>query len=233
MEYSDNRGRRIIFVGNCVLNQNVRAFGGAVKSGPFAEFVEILLKHGIGIEQLPCPECLAWGGIGRKSLYKWQVLVFNSIGKWWSPILEFFIKVTTFLTHGRACRQQASRAADWMEDHLKQGFEIVGVVTANDSPTCGVTKTVDLLDVMRRGKALGMTQDDFVNPRLEKMSRFVQSVLVSGAGAFSGAMMKEFRRRRIDIRVVGWDPWQEPQTEAIRIAETLELGLPRPSEHVS
>lgn len=54
MEYIDNRGRRIVFVGNCILNQNVRAPGVAVQSGAFRDFVRILLRNGIGVEQFPC-----------------------------------------------------------------------------------------------------------------------------------------------------------------------------------
>lgn len=74
MEYIDNRGRRTVFVGNCILNQNVRAPGVAVQSGAFRDFVHILLRNGIGIEQFPCPECLVWGGIRRNDLYQWQPL---------------------------------------------------------------------------------------------------------------------------------------------------------------
>lgn len=225
MEYIDNRGRKIIFVGNCILNQNVRAPGVAVKSGAFSDFVQILLSNGIGIEQLPCPECLVWGGIRRNGLYKWQPLVFNSLGKWWFPLIQFLIKITTFLTHGRACKREAKRAAAWIEDHLRQGFEVAGVVTANDSPTCGVTKTVDLMDVMRRAKLSGMTLGDFEKPRLEKLGPFMRSVLIDGAGAFAGSIKKEISKRRLDVKMVGWDLLDNNEAEATRIARLLDLKV--------
>jgi len=225
MEYLDNRGKRVIFVGNCILNQNARAFGVAVTRGAFADFIQILLRKGIGIEQLPCPECLVWGGIGRKRIYKWQPLLFNSVGKWWFPVLQFLVKATTLLTHGRVCKREGRRAADWIEDHIKQGFEVVGVITANDSPTCGVTKTMDLIDVMKRAKFSGMSLNELERPRLEKLGPFTQSVLIDGEGAFAGAIKRELIRRRMNIQVVGWNPWDDPQTESSRIDKLLDLHI--------
>lgn len=224
MKYKDNRGRKVVFVGSCILNQNVRAPGVAVTSGAFTDFIQMLLKQGIGIDQLPCPECLVWGGIRRDSLYKWQPLMFNSVGQWWFPILQLLIKATAFLTHGRVSRREGRRAAAWIADHVKQGFEVAGVVTANDSPTCGVTKTVDLFDIMRRGKLSGMALDDFENPRLEKMGPFMQSMLIDGAGAFAGAIQKELDRRRLDVKMVGWNPYGDPEAEAASIARSLGLN---------
>jgi len=224
MEYIDNRGKRIIFVGKCILNQNVRAFGVAVTQGAFADFVQVLLRNKIGIEQLPCPECLVWGGIGRKSMYQWQPLLFNSVGKWWFPVLQFLVKATTLLTHGRVCKREGKRSAVWIKDHIKQGYEVMGVVTANDSPTCGVTKTMDLIGVMKRAKLSGMSLDDLENPRLEKLGPLTQSVLVDGTGAFAGAIKKELGRRRMNIKVIGWNPWDDRQAEAARIAGLMELN---------
>jgi len=224
MEYTDSRGKRIIFVGNCILNQNVRAFGVAVTQGAFAGLVQVLLKNKIGIEQLPCPECMVWGGIGRKGLYRWQPLLFNSVGKWWFPVLQLLVKATTLLTHGRVCRREGRKAAAWIEDHIKQGFEVTGVVTANDSPTCGVTKTMNLIDVLKRAKLSGMSLDDLENPRLEMLGPFTQSVLIDGNGAFAGAITKELNRRRLKVKVIGWNPWDEHQAEAARIAKLMGLN---------
>ena len=224
MNYSDRRGKRVLFVGNCLLNQNIRGFGAAVTEGVFADLMQVLVKHGIGIEQLPCPECLVWGGIRRRSLYRWQPFVFNSVGKWWFPVLQFFIRLNIFLTHTRVSKREAKKAVDWMADHMRQGFEVVGVVMANDSPTCGVTKTIDLFDVLKQARTFGMTLDDLENPRIEKIKPFTQFMLVDGSGAFGGAIVGELRKRQMDIPVIGWDLWEKPEEEATRIAELLRIS---------
>jgi predicted secreted protein len=95
MEFKDNRGSRIVFVGNCILNQNARFPGIAIKEGAFTEFVDILLRNGVGIEQLPCLECLGWGGVSRKTYYKFQPMVLHFVDKKAFPIIKLFFHIST------------------------------------------------------------------------------------------------------------------------------------------
>ena len=59
----DARGRRVVLVSHCLLNENTRYAGGAMYAGAVTEIVEELVTAGYGIHQLPCPERLAWGAV--------------------------------------------------------------------------------------------------------------------------------------------------------------------------
>jgi predicted secreted protein len=51
----DQRGRRVVLVSHCLLNQNTRYAGGATRSDAVAELANELIGAGYGIHQLPCP----------------------------------------------------------------------------------------------------------------------------------------------------------------------------------
>jgi predicted secreted protein len=67
MDIADIRGRRVVYVNHCLLNQNARAPGVAVREQAFPELVEILLAGKVGIEQLPCMESIGLGGVSRRT----------------------------------------------------------------------------------------------------------------------------------------------------------------------
>ena len=76
----DQRGRRVVLVSHCLLNQNTRYAGGATRAGAVAELADELIGAGYGIHQLPCPERLAWGGVlKRHSLRLYHSKVGHSI----------------------------------------------------------------------------------------------------------------------------------------------------------
>ena len=114
---SDKRKRRIVFLAHCWLNMNTRFPEGAGFEGANVPLVEVLLQHGLGIVQMPCPECVCLGlekeGWGAK------------------PEAEM-----------RACfRKVAQTVADQMEMYLSYGYDIVGIIGMNPSPSCGVEVT--------------------------------------------------------------------------------------------
>ncbi len=55
----DERGRRVVLVSHCLLNENTRYAGGATRPGAVVEIIDELIAAGCGIHQLPCPERLA------------------------------------------------------------------------------------------------------------------------------------------------------------------------------
>ena len=67
-QLADARGRRVVFLSHCLLNQNVRYPGGAGRAGGVDELVEGYLARGVGACQLPCPEQRAPGGLKRRML---------------------------------------------------------------------------------------------------------------------------------------------------------------------
>lgn len=57
-----------------------------------------------------------------------------------------------------------------MEDYTKEGHTVIGVVGVNDSPTCGVTKTISLLDALKQKKLLGIQIEDLERSRIERFA---------------------------------------------------------------
>jgi len=111
---SDKRKRRVIFISHCWLNINTRFPEGCAYEGANVPLIKTLLDSGLGIIQMPCPEyeCLGL----EKVLY----------GE----------KVKDEL---RACfRKFAAIVVKQIKDYLAMGFEIVGVMGMNPSPSCGV-----------------------------------------------------------------------------------------------
>jgi uncharacterized protein YbbK (DUF523 family) len=60
---ADERGKRVVFLSHCLLNQNVRYLGGATRPGGLPEVVSALQREGLGIVQMRGPEQRAWGGV--------------------------------------------------------------------------------------------------------------------------------------------------------------------------
>ena len=126
---SDKRKRRIIFVAHCWLNMNTRFPEGSGFEGANVPLIDVLLQHGLGIVQMPCPECIClglekegWGTIPEKEL--------------------------------RACfRKVAQNVADQIEMYLSYGYEIIGIMGMNPSPSCGVEVTKG------KGTMLGLNRD--------------------------------------------------------------------------
>ena len=133
----DERSGRVAFVSHCLLNQNTRYLGGAFRPGAVREVVDPYLRDGIGICQMPCPEQLAWGGVLKRRL----LLLY---GRWWfRPVIRPVLPALTAYTVLRY-RLLARRVAAQIADYQNSGFDVVGVVGVDASPTCGVTTTLDL-----------------------------------------------------------------------------------------
>jgi len=65
------RSKRVVFISECLVNQNIRAYGvgNAKGEGPCVEIVELLTKNGIGLTVVPCPEIFCQG-LKRKACDK-------------------------------------------------------------------------------------------------------------------------------------------------------------------
>ena len=122
---------------HCLLNQNTRYLGGAFRPGVVHEVVDPYLQDGTGICQMPCPEQLAWGGVLKRHLLRLY-------GRpWLGPVIRPLLPVLTAYTALRY-RLLARRVAGQIADYQRSGFEVVGVVGVDASPTCGVATTLDL-----------------------------------------------------------------------------------------
>ncbi len=214
-DFTDNGGKKVVFLNNCLLNQTSRAPGVAFREGASTELIQILFNNGLNIEQLPCLECIGMGGVSRKSFDAYFPLLSNFVKNGWFPIVKPYFKLW-LNNFGRLCKKEATKVVDRMEDYIREGYTVVGVVGMNDSPTCGVTKTMDIIDFTRR---LVTAEETGNTPK-----QIIQETLIDGASFFIGNIMKELEEREMDVKVVGFEPWTEsPQEEAERIATLLNL----------
>ena len=115
----DARSKKIIFVSSCLLNTNNKVQGLARYPGMCKEVFDTLNKYGLGINQMDCPETLYLG-----------------ISRW-------FHTKNLYDNHGfrSFCREIAERVVTYMEEYKRAGYQTVGVLSCDGSPTCGVTIT--------------------------------------------------------------------------------------------
>lgn len=214
-DFADDRGKRVVFLNNCLLNQVSRAPGVAFRKAASAELIQILLDNEVSIEQLPCLECIGIGGVSRRTFDHYFPFLSHSVKYGWFPLFRLFFSIG-LIGFNRLCKKVAVRVVDRMENILTEGFTLIGVVGMNDSPTCGVTKTLDLIEFTR---LLAIAEETGNTPK-----HVIQQTLKEGTSYFMGNIVKESKRRGLDIRVVGYEPWAESQKEeAERIAKLLDL----------
>jgi len=117
----DRRSKRMVAVINCALNHNARAARVARYPGMNTELVDVLVKHGAGVIQMPCPE-MVFMGLPR-----------GDEGD--PPILEVLDT-----PEGRACCQQlAGPVVDSFEEYRRNGYEVLAILGGDvKSPGCAV-----------------------------------------------------------------------------------------------
>ncbi|OBI31213.1 2-thiouracil desulfurase family protein [Mycobacterium sp. E2238] len=186
----DERGRRVVLVSHCLLNENTRYAGGATRPGAVSEVVEELMNAGYAIHQLPCPERLAWGGV----LKPHSLHLYHSKGGWLyplrGPLLRVFV-LWTRLVYRRLARQVARDVADYQGS----GITVAGIVGIGASPSCGVTTTLDMrasLEVVAACPAAALTRD-VMNERA------VLGCRRKGKGLFVAALDRQLRRRGLRV----------------------------------
>lgn len=180
----DERSGRVVFVSHCLLNENTRYPGGGFRPGAVEEAVGGYLAEGVGICQLPCPEQLAWGGVRKRHL-----LALCGRRRL-APAVGLLSRALTAYTSIRY-RFLARRVAREISDYQRSGFEVVGVVGVDASPTCGVTTTLDI------DASLGA----LVRCPIDRVDRrYMNEVVVNGAtrpgrGLFIGALDRALAAR--------------------------------------
>ncbi|MDD4311429.1 MAG: 2-thiouracil desulfurase family protein [Eubacteriales bacterium] len=130
--FSDQRSKRIVFVSHCILNQNSISDGTADYPGTNASVLKLLMESNVGIIQLPCPELLCLG-LDRGDICGGErdVVVENT-------------RIRHQLENERS-RETLHRLVDQIlfqiQEYIKNGFTIVGLVGINRSPSCGIETT--------------------------------------------------------------------------------------------
>lgn len=229
MEFKDNRKRKIVFMSQCILNQNLRFPGIAVQAGACGELVETLVKNDFGIEQVPCLERLGWGGVSRKNYFRYQPLFFDYAETFLFGLIKFFGALWIY-KYGLLCKREAKKVVGHIKDYIDSGYSVVSIVTVNDSPTDGITRTLDLLRSVEKLKTIKHGRETLRNPELDKMREIIPLLCEEGTGIFTKKLKRELRKKNIDISIVGYDPWADQEVESKRVMSDLEQGGPRPSK---
>ncbi len=110
-----NRGKKIVVIAHCYLNQNARVKPYAGHKGAFKALLEPLISNDFGIIQLPCPETTGCG------LNRWEAVT----EQYDNPSFR------------RHCRSILQPYVDQLLEHQKVGDKIYAVIGVPFSPCCG------------------------------------------------------------------------------------------------
>lgn len=213
---------RIVYVSRCMLNQNLRFPGIAVEKGALTELIVSLIKEGIGIEPLPCLERLGWGGVRRKTFFKYFPIVSKYLGSIFLPIIKVFLR-NWLRNYRKLCKKEAKKIILQILDYNESGYSILGVITMNDSPTCGFNKTINLLRVITKSKEKNIIFDAFKSPSLNLMKDLIPGLCEKGSGYFITELITQMKKSNLSISVIGFDVWNNLEEETENVVKKLNL----------
>lgn len=130
--FQDKRGKKIVLTAHCFLNQNSKIDQCAHYPGVILEATKTLINTGAAIIQMPCPE-LFYLGLDRDVDLQTNRTVESEDTRVAKRMQEEKAKVL--------CKSMADGIVYQIEEYIKLGFEIVGLIGMNGSPTCGVNTT--------------------------------------------------------------------------------------------
>jgi predicted secreted protein len=206
----DERGRRVVFLSHCLLNENTRYLGGACRTCCVREVIEQCMDQGVGMVQMPCPEQQVWGGVLKRRMLRLYGArrtsrVADSLIRALLPIGLLYVR--------RAYRRMARVVAAQIEDYLTSGFTVLGIVGIDGSPTCGVHETV----------AINGFVQDMVRVEPAVFSRTEQNSLVrahvtKGRGIFIDELERELHRRHLKVPLLAHDLLDELEGLTSKVA---------------
>lgn len=198
----DQRSNKVIFVSHCILNENTRYFGGAFRKGAMREVLTKLHDQGIGIVQMKCPEQQAWGGVQKSFMWKIVGAKKRLIYKFRSIIVPVFIRYTI-----NKYRRLARDVLHDIVDYQNAGFEIVGLVGVDGSPSCGILRKLRmncsfevLADLSMETLNITALNDQLYSWCLDE-----------GAGMFIDELKRQLDRKNILIKFYSVDIVKEMQ----------------------
>jgi predicted secreted protein len=209
---ADARGRRVVFVSHCLLNENTRYLGGAFQAGAVPELVERLVEQGIGISQLPCPEQRAWGGVLKRAMLRAHGIKGSPLYLLRGPLLRVWVAYTALIYS-----QLARRVAHEIEDYQRSGYQVVGVIGVGSSPSCGVNTTLDMrrsLEVIAACPVAAITR-----PIMNEEA--VAGCRKAGEGIFIDRLRRRLERRHASVPFVEYDIVAEMRGQPQRPVELL------------
>jgi predicted secreted protein len=156
--------------------------GLARRKGAVEEIVQILLKEGIGIIQLPCPETNYFG-----------------LRRFWAVREQ--LDNPGFNDY---CKKLSQKIRDIVSEYMRNGYEVVGVIGINGSPSCGVTESG--------------SSEDWIGPP----NKAGEHVRVKKPGVF----MEKLREDLKDLQFIEWD-WKNTESSISKIKELIKQSKAR------
>ncbi len=130
--FSDKRGKKVILVAHCILNQNAKLDECAHYPGAIREIIQLLLERGIGMIQMPCPELIRLG-LDRQADKSTSHTVQSEDTR--------ISRIMQEAEAQKLCKKISEDIVYQVEEYQKNGFEVLGLLGINGSPTCGVETT--------------------------------------------------------------------------------------------
>lgn len=191
----DARGREVVLVSHCLLNENARYLGGAFHRGAVPEMADAL-RSGVGIHQLPCPERVAWGGVRKPLMLAVYGLDARHLGRLRGPLLAVFTRWTRL-----RYRLLARRVARDVADYEAAGISVRAYVGVGASPSCGVATTLDL-----RAACAAAARCPLAELSTARVNRdVVRAARTSGRGLFVEALTGDLERRGVQVAMREYD----------------------------
>jgi predicted secreted protein len=127
--FTDQRSKKVVLVAHCILNQNAKIDRCASFPGMVPEIVRVLLDAGVGIVQMPCPELMALG-LDRGVEPGVAVTIESEDTR-----VERRMQAGEVLA---LCRRASAGLVYQVKEYRRNGFDVLGVIGVNGSPTCGI-----------------------------------------------------------------------------------------------
>lgn len=189
--FADNRSQKLIMVAHCLLNQNSISDGTADFPSQFAEIVELLMENKVGIIQLPCPELLCLGLDRQDKAGALRDLLSEN-----TRIRGLMAEPQNILK----LRSKADDVIEQLEEYRRYGFEVLGLIGINRSPSCGVETTtknaheeqgtgvfVEVLEERLRHKGISLEMMGVKTSRVEESVACVKELIQRSAQGNKGA----------------------------------------------
>ena len=192
---ADKRGRRVVFLSHCLLNENTRYLGGACRTCCVREVIEHSMDQGVGMVQMPCPEQQVWGGVLKTrmlALYGRRARAFPGVVKALLPVGLLYMRW--------AYRAMARKVAAQIDDYVSSGFTVVGIVGIDGSPTCGVRTTVDIIGFV--GDMLHADRDTLTPG---DQNAWVRKHARKGQGLFVQELERALQARHLSVSLLAHD----------------------------
>lgn len=167
---------KIIFLSHCILNKSskVKNYGrekNIAKEEKIKSLIKCIMDNNISIIQLPCPELTCYG-IKR-----------------WGHVKEQF-DTPHFRKH---CREIFSIYLEQIEEYTNNGYEVLGIVGIDGSPSCGVNRTCG-------GNWGGELSCN------DELQNIVESIkMVNEKGIFMEEIKKILEEKQLNINIIGLD----------------------------